>query len=77
MNTSKIANVIYFIAAVLVIVGGLNWLMVGLGKEDFVQKLFKKQAKNVYIAVGVSAIIVLVGNVMLWNKHKTELPFAM
>jgi uncharacterized membrane protein YuzA (DUF378 family) len=75
MNLARIGNVIYFIAALLVVVGGLNWLMVGLGKENFVDTLFKKNAKTIYVLVGISAVFVLVANIMLIARHRAELPF--
>lgn len=58
------------IALVLLIVGGLNWLLVGLFEFDLVAELFGGQdaivAKIVYILVGVSALwcIKLFGNIM-------------
>ncbi len=58
------------IALVLLIVGGLNWLLVGLFEFDLVAELFGSQdailAKVVYILVGVSALwcIKLFANIM-------------
>ncbi|WP_214626026.1 DUF378 domain-containing protein [Paenibacillus agaridevorans] len=48
------------ISLVLVIIGGLNWLSVGLFEYDVVSELFGGQAeigsKIVYIVVGVAAL---------------------
>lgn len=51
------------IALVLLIVGGLNWLLVGLFEFDLVAELFGGQdailSKIVYILVGIAAIYCL------------------
>lgn len=56
-------RVITTIALVLLIVGGLNWLVVGLAEYDLVAALFGGQtailSRVVYVIVGISAIIVL------------------
>lgn len=48
------------IALTLLIVGGLNWLLVGLFKFDLVAMLFGGQAaiisRIIYVLVGLSAI---------------------
>jgi uncharacterized membrane protein YuzA (DUF378 family) len=48
------------IAAVLLVVGGLNWGLVGLFKFDLVATIFGSQsasfARIVYILVGLSAL---------------------
>ena len=50
-----------WIAMILVIVGGLNWLLVGLLGFDLVAAIFGASmlAKIVYILVGLSAVYVL------------------
>ena len=52
------------IALILLIVGGLNWLLVGLFQFDLVAALFGGQseilARIVYVLVGLSAIWVLI-----------------
>ncbi len=57
---------LHIIAFILVIVGGLNWLLVGLfGNFDLVAYLFTELtdwpivANLVYILVGLSAIVLL------------------
>lgn len=51
------------IALTLLIVGGLNWLLVGLFKFDLVAMLFGGQAaiisRIIYILVGLSALYCL------------------
>lgn len=48
------------IALILLIVGGLNWLLVGLFEFDLVAKIFGGQdellSKIVYVLVGLSAL---------------------
>lgn len=53
-------KILHYIAFILVIVGGLNWLLVGLfnwGVGDF---LGASLARVVYILVGLSAVYLLV-----------------
>lgn len=54
-------SVIDWIALVLVIIGGLNWGLVGLFKLDLVSKIFGESiiAKIVYILVGLSALYMI------------------
>jgi len=51
------------ITYLLLIVGGLNWLVIGLIGRDFVQLLGSPVARVVYVLVGLSALYELV-------KHK-------
>ncbi|MDQ5893634.1 MAG: hypothetical protein QG640_646 [Patescibacteria group bacterium] len=48
------------VAFVLVIVGALNWLLVGVGVGDIVAYLPALIAKIVYILVGLSAVYLIV-----------------
>ena len=53
---------IYWIVVVLVIVGAINWGLVGLFGLDFVAKIFgagTMTAKIVYILVGLAGLIML------------------
>lgn len=55
-------NSIDWIALVLVIVGGLNWGLVGLAKFDLVATLFGEMSivsRVVYGLVGISAIYMI------------------
>jgi uncharacterized membrane protein YuzA (DUF378 family) len=52
-------SVLDTVALILVIVGGLNWLLVGLFEYDLVAAIFGAMSvisKIVYILVGLSAI---------------------
>ena len=46
-------------AFVLVIIGALNWLLVGIGVGDVVGYLGSVLAKIIYILVGLSAIYLI------------------
>jgi uncharacterized membrane protein YuzA (DUF378 family) len=55
-------SVIDWIALILVIIGGLNWGLVGLFKFDLVATIFGSIAivqKIVYILVGIAAIYMI------------------
>jgi len=77
------SNLIYYIAVLLTVIGGINWAIVGYTnfETNLVEKVneltFKHPtfSKIVYSLVGISAVVILVGNVMLYNKHHLELPF--
>jgi len=59
----KKCNALDWIAFVLLIVGGLNWGLVGLFQFDLVAKIFGDAttlSKIVYVLVGLSAIYGLV-----------------
>jgi uncharacterized membrane protein YuzA (DUF378 family) len=60
------------IALILLIVGGLNWLLVGLLEFDLVAAIFGGQtavlSRIVYIVVGLSAIWVLVRTPTLLDR---------
>ena len=47
------------VAFILTIIGGLNWLLVGLGIGDVVMYLGSTLAMIVYILVGLSAIVLI------------------
>lgn len=57
---------------ILLIIGALNWFCIGLLQFDFVAGLFGSQAsilsRIIYVAVGVSAFIVL--SILIKNKGK-------
>jgi uncharacterized membrane protein YuzA (DUF378 family) len=56
-------NSIDWIALILVIVGGLNWLLVGAFQFDLVATIFGEMSaisRIVYVLVGLSAVYVLV-----------------
>jgi len=47
------------IAMILVVIGGLNWGLVGVGVGDIVLYLGDTIAQIVYILVGIAALLVL------------------
>ena len=56
-------NTLDWIALILLIVGGLNWALVGLFDFDLVAAIFGYMsviARVVYVLVGLSAVYVLV-----------------
>jgi uncharacterized membrane protein YuzA (DUF378 family) len=62
-------NTIDWIALVLVVVGGLNWGLVGLFGFDLVAAIFGSMSflsRVVYTLVGVSAVYTIVGHA---SKH--------
>jgi len=70
----KIANVI---AWIILIIGGLNWLLVGVFSFDLVAAIFGSLSivsRIVYSLVGLSAIWLLIvpfltpGKIRLWNN---------
>ena len=64
-------NIIDVIAIVLVVIGGLNWGLVGLGIGDVVASIFGAASllsQIVYILVGLAAIYLAVISVKLERK---------
>ncbi|MEN9913062.1 MAG: hypothetical protein RLY66_470 [Candidatus Parcubacteria bacterium] len=51
---------LHTIAVILVVIGGINWGLVGVANFNLVALLPAMIAKIVYILVGVSAILVVV-----------------
>ena len=59
---SKTATTATAVALVLLVIGGLNWALVGLFNLDFVAALFGRMtllSRTVYVAVGVAALYAL------------------
>lgn len=54
-----VAIVMYKVAWVLLIIGGLNWLLIGLGGWNVVDYLGMTVARVVYVLVGLSALYLL------------------
>lgn len=59
---------ILLVCMLLVIVGGLNWLSIGVSKHldaNLVAKLNNETAeRTIYIVIGVSALVLLVAKVL-------------
>ena len=56
-------NAVHMVAFILLIIGGLNWGLVGLFSFDLVDVIFGSIAgldRIIYILVGISAVYVLV-----------------
>lgn len=64
-------NIIDWLAIILVIVGGLNWGLVGLFNFNLVTYIFASQPlveRIIYIVVGLAAIYLLTISFMLAKK---------
>lgn len=64
-------NVLKLVAWLLVVVGGLNWGLVGLFNFDLVATLLGSgsiASKVVYILVGLSALLLVIFKVMKMSK---------
>jgi uncharacterized protein len=62
---------VYWFSLVLLVVGGLNWLLVGLFDFDLVAALFGPMsagARTVYTLVGIAAVVVLLTSFRLMNR---------
>lgn len=73
MDASKL-NAAEITAAVLLLVGGLNWLLVGLFNYNLVTALFGEGsflARAVFIAVGVATAYVIVSFGYKFRRTKT------
>jgi len=53
-------KMLHTVSFILLIAGGLNWLLIGAFQMDLVASIFGGYAKIVYILVGLSAIYTLV-----------------
>lgn len=62
----------FIISFIALIIGGLNWMSIGLLQYDFIAGFFGTQAsifsRLIYIAIGVACIFVIID--MLKNKGK-------
>jgi uncharacterized membrane protein YuzA (DUF378 family) len=63
-----------WIAWILVIIGGINWGLVGLFNVDLVAYLPAVLAKVVYILVGLSAVVMIVVASKGCASEKEEAP---
>lgn len=65
-------NALDWVAMVLLIVGGLNWGLVGLFNYDLVATLFGTQtpvSRVVYVLVGLSALYSIYTSSKMAHKH--------
>jgi uncharacterized membrane protein YuzA (DUF378 family) len=56
------------IACFIIIVGALNWLTIGFVGYNFVQDLFGKSSKYIYMIVGLAGLYVLVRKIIWLTK---------
>ena len=62
---------LYWITLILLVVGGLNWLLVGLFDFDLVAAIFGDMSalsRLVYVVVGLSAVTVLALSMRLISR---------
>ena len=62
---------LYWVTLILLVVGGLNWLLVGLFNFDLVAAIFGDMSvlsRVVYALVGISAVVVLFLSMRLVGK---------
>jgi uncharacterized membrane protein YuzA (DUF378 family) len=64
------------VAFVLVIIGGLNWLLVGIGVGDVVAYLGGALSTVVYVLVGLSAVLLALTHKSTCKKCETSAPSA-
>ena len=50
---------LHLVAWILLIIGGLNWFLIGVGAGDVVAYLGSTVARIVYVLVGLSALLEL------------------
>lgn len=68
-------NVLIAISRVLVIIGGLNWGLVGLFNFNLVDSIFgvgSVGSKVVYIIVGIAALVMILDFVPRESKGRTQ-----
>ena len=59
----KLLNAFYWVSLVLVVIGGLNWGLVGIAGFDLVAKIFGSMtalSRIVYTLVGLAAVWVVI-----------------
>ena len=72
----KKMNIMDWIVMILVIVGGLNWGLVGIFKYDLVAHIFGNDttamgARIIYTLVGLSALWMLIKSLMMGGGKST------
>lgn len=68
-QTLFLEKMVFKIAIVLILVGSLNWLLIGIFDTNFVESVFGKfLSRGIYILVGISALSIM------FNRD-TYLPF--
>lgn len=65
----------YWITLVLLVIGGLNWLLVGLFNFDLVAAIFgdmSVMSRLIYVLVGIAAVCVLAMSFRLLGTQRTR-----
>ena len=70
------------IAFILLVLGGINWLMIGTLQYDFVAGMFGTQAnifsRIIYFIIGIATVYILIvsvfnkGRIKLWGYKKKK-----
>lgn len=63
---------VYWTSLILLVVGGLNWLLVGLFDFDLVAAIFGPMSgasRTVYTLVGIAALVVLLSSSRFVNRE--------
>jgi uncharacterized membrane protein YuzA (DUF378 family) len=75
MNKEVVMRGSYWFALVLLVIGGLNWLLVGLFDFDLVAAIFgdmSPAARVVYVLVGIAAIWTLISSASLRGTTRDD-----
>jgi uncharacterized membrane protein YuzA (DUF378 family) len=65
----------YWVALILLAIGGLNWLLVGLFNFDLVAAIFGDMsvaARTVYVLVGIAAVWTLISSAAV-HRPRTDI----
>ena len=65
-------NILRIIAYILVLIGAINWALVGIFGFDLVAAILGEMsfmARTIYILVGISALITLITNKDTFNNN--------
>jgi uncharacterized membrane protein YuzA (DUF378 family) len=55
----KVTNLFYSVAHFLVLVGALNWGLLGLTKVDAVKSVFGIFTNSIYVAIGIAGLFMI------------------
>jgi uncharacterized membrane protein YuzA (DUF378 family) len=67
-------NAVLWVSWVLVVIGGLNWGLVGIFKYNLVTSIFgvnSAAARIVFALVGVAALVEIIGLIVMASKKDT------
>jgi uncharacterized protein len=68
----SMTKLLYLVALIFLIIGGINWGLVGAFNFDLVASLFgplSALSKLVYLLVGLSAIYVAIATIIAHNRN--------